>query len=192
VAGNDLFQKGWPALVAVLLVAGTAFLLLRRLRPVRLRLDRLKFRMPISGSLYGKIAISRFARVLSMLIRNGVPVVRAMEISPNAVTNAHLQEAARNARECIRHGGSIYEGLSREPIFPPLMTSLIAIGEKTGTLDQMLNHVVAQYEMDVRYSLKNLMGTIEPVVTVIIGVGVLFLGLAIFLPIWSMAQVIIR
>ncbi len=192
VKGNILFQHYWPIGLAVVVIITAAVIILLRIPSVRLSFDRLKFKLPVFGPIYSKIAISRFSRIFAMLIRNGVPVVKALDIAPAVVGNAHLSALAREVRQSIEAGNRISEAFSRMPILPPMVTSLIAVGEKTGTLDDMLDHVVAQYDTDLKYTMRNLPTTIEPIITVVIGIGVLFLALALFLPMWSMSRIIIR
>lgn len=190
IGANQVVQHYWPAALGAIIVSGVAIFFLLRMPLIRFNFDRLKFRLPIMGPVYGKIMISRFTRVFSMLVRNGVPVIKALEIAPAVVANTYLTESAKEARQTIQAGSSIFEGFDQSPVFPPIMTSLIGIGEKTGTLSEMLDLVVTQYDMDIRYTLKNLTTMIEPVITVVVAVGVLFLALAVFLPIWNFSRVL--
>ena len=190
VAGNEMLQHYWPVIVGIIVALPIIAFFLLKVPAIRLRFDRLKFRLPVTGRLYSEIVISRFARIFSMLVRNGVSVLKALEISSNVVSNTYLQESTDAARQSIEGGSSIYEGFNNVSLFPALMTSLIAIGEKTGTLDDMLDFIIVQYDMDIRYSLKNLTAMVEPIITVVIGVGVLFLALAVYLPIWNLSQVL--
>ncbi|MDI6774491.1 MAG: type II secretion system F family protein [Verrucomicrobiota bacterium] len=190
VAGNAFIQEHWLAIAAGVAAVVAAVFVLLRLPAVRLAWDRLKFRLPVLGTLYGKIVISRFARIFSALVRGGVPVMKALEVAPGVVANAHLRAAVREVLRAIQGGASVVVGFERGRLFPPIMISLVGIGEKTGTLDDMLEHVVAQFETDVRYALRNLTHSIEPIITVVVGIAVLFLALAVYLPIWSLSGVI--
>lgn len=190
VLGNLWLQSYWPFLVGGLAALGTGIVVLLRIPAVRLQYDALKLHLPVTGALYEKILVSRFARVFSMLIRTGVPVIRALEIAPHVMANTALKQAVRRIRQNVETGNSVSESFEETGIFPPLMTGLMAIGEKTGSLDEMMNLMAAQYDMDIKYALKNLTTMIEPIVTVIMGAGVLFLALATFLPIWNLVQVV--
>jgi type II secretory pathway component PulF len=190
VQGHLILKHYWPLVLTVIALVTAGIVILLRISAVRLKVDQYKFTLRIFGPIYTKLIISRFARIFSMLVRNGVPVIKALDIAPGVVHNAYLSECAKGAKQSIENGSSVSDGFIHMPVLPPMVTSLIAIGEKTGTLDKMLDHVVAQYDMDVKYALKNLSTTIEPIITVIIGIGVLFLALALFLPIWNMSQVI--
>lgn len=192
VQGNALFQHYWPAILVVvgLMVAGVMALL--KMPFVRLRVDEWKFHMPMVGVVYSKLAISRFSHILSMLVRSGVPLLRSLEVAPGVIGNLYLSQRVNDARQSIQNGSSIADGFRQIPILPPMVISLVAIGERTGAVDEMLDHLVVQYDRDVRYALKTLSAMIEPVITVIMGIGILFLALAMFLPIWNMSHVIIR
>ncbi len=186
IGSNEFINDNWVILLAALLAIIIAAPMSLKLPSVRLWWDRFKLKAPIVGPIYRKMIMSRFSRIMAMLVRNGVPVIKALEMAPTVVNNMHLKLNAAEARRVIQGGGSVFEGFESAKIFPPIMTQLIAIGEKTGSLDEMLDFVVAQYEMDIKYELRTLNSTIEPVVTIILGVGVLFLALAIYLPIWNL------
>ncbi|MFC1498791.1 type II secretion system F family protein [Verrucomicrobiota bacterium] len=190
VAGNDWLQSYWPILIGVIISASVTFFFLLKVPSFRLAFDKQKFNFPVTGVLYGKIIISRFARIFAMLVKNGVPVLRALEIAPGAVANTHLIRSAERARKEIEDGSSIFDGFSNMTVFPPIMTSLIGVGEKTGTLDEMLDYVVDQYDMEIQYELKVFSKMVETIITVVIGVAVLFLALAIFMPMWNMSKLV--
>lgn len=190
IAGNTIIQHYWLAVVGVIIAVGLTIFFLQKNPLIRLRFDALKFRLPISGPVYTKIMISRFSRVFSMLVKNGVTVLSALDIAPSVVPNTSFQTSLRDAKQKIKGGSSIFEAFGDVPVFPPMMTNLIAIGEKAGNLDEMLEYVVLQYNMDIKYALKNLTTMIEPIITVVMASAVLFLALAVFLPIWNISQVL--
>ena len=189
MAGSNLFQHSWPILFGLAIVIGVGAVFLMRVKSVRLQIDKMKFHMHLFGPVYTKIVVARFGRIFAMLVRNGVPVLKALEIAPAVVANTFFQKLLVNVRQFIQDGNTIADGFLNEmPIFPPMVTSLIAVGEKTGSLDDMLDQVVDFYDMEINYTLKNMTTMIEPIITVVIGVGALFLALSIFLPIWNMSQ----
>lgn len=192
VGGSDFIQHNAVLITGCLVGLGALIFLVLKIPSVRLAVDRAKFTLPLMGPLYTRIAISRFSHVFSLLVRNGVTVMRALEILPGVIPNTFLKACIQNVRKSIQDGSSIAEGFSHIPVFPPLVISLVSIGEKTGSLDAMLDHVVAQNNTEIRFKLKNLTSQIEPLITLVLGVGVLFLALAILLPMWNMAQAIKR
>jgi type II secretory pathway component PulF len=144
VKGNLLLQHYWPVALILLGLIVAGIIVLLRTPWVRRHVDEWKFHMPVFGPIYSKIAISRFAHILSMLVRSGVPLIRSLEVAPGVVNNAYLAELVQTARLSIQNGSSIADGFRQMPIMPPMVTSLIAIGERTGALDDMLEHLVAQ------------------------------------------------
>jgi len=189
MAGSNLLQHSWPILIGIAIVVGVGMVFLMRVKSVRLQIDEMKFNMRLLGPVYTKIVVARFGRIFAMLVRNGVPVLKALEIAPAVVANAYFRKLLVNVRQYIQDGNSIADAFLNEmPIFPPMVTSLIAVGEKTGSLDDMLDQMVDFYDIEINYTLKNLTTMIEPIITVVIGAGALFLALSIFLPIWNMSQ----
>lgn len=189
LAGSNLLQHSWPILLGMAVVIGVGVVLLMRVKSVRLQIDKTKFHVRLFGPVYTKIVVARFGRIFAMLVRNGVPVLKALEIAPAVVANTFFQKLLVNVRQYIQDGNTIADAFLNEmPILPPMVTSLIAVGEKTGSLDDMLDQVVDFYDMEINYTLKNMTTMIEPIITVVIGAGALFLALSIFLPIWNMSQ----
>lgn len=189
LAGSNLLQHSWPILLGmtIVIVVGAVFLV--RVKSVRLQIDQMMFHMRPFGPVYTKIVVARFGRIFAMLVRNGVPVLKALEIAPAVVANTFFKKLLANVRQFIQDGNTIADAFLNEmPILPPMVTSLVAVGEKTGSLDDMLDQVVDFYDMEINYTLKNMTTMIEPIITVIIGAGALFLALSIFLPIWNMSQ----
>lgn len=186
---NNVFQHYWGALLIIVILAAAAVFFLLRVKQIRLRYDKMKFHLKIIGPVYTKIMISRFARIFSMLVRSGIPALKGMEVAAEVVDNTYFKELLLNVKQSIQDGGTIADGFfNNMPVFPPMVTNLIAVGEKTGSLDDMLEQVVDFYDMEIKYTLRNLTTMIEPIITLVIGLGVLFLALAILLPIWNMSQ----
>lgn len=189
VAVSNLLQHSWPMLLGMAVVIGVGAVFLMRVQSVRLQIDKIKFHMRLFGPVYTKIVVARFGRIFAMLVRNGVPVLKALEIAPAVVANTFFRKLLVNVRQYIQDGNTIADAFLNEmPIFPPMVTSLIAVGEKTGSLDDMLDQVVDFYDMEINYTLKNMTTMIEPIITVVIGAAALFLALSIYLPIWNMSQ----
>jgi len=187
---NNVFQNYWPLLLIIIVMAVAAVYFLLRIKQVRLKYDQMKFHLKLIGPLYTKIMISRFARIFSMLVRSGIPALRGMEVAAEVISNTYFKELLLKVKQGIQDGGTIADGFFNDmPIFPPMVTNLIAVGEKTGSIDDMLEQVVDFYDMEIKYTLRNLTAMIEPIITLVIGVGVLFLALAILLPVWNMSQV---
>ena len=148
--------------------------------------DRTQLKAPVFGDLVRMLAISRFAKTLSTLLASGVPIITAMDIVKNIVTNTLLSDVIDKAREAIREGESIAAPLKRSGQFPPLVYHMIAIGEKSGQLEEMLQNVAKSYESQVEMRITALTSLLEPVMIVLMGGGVAFIVFSILMPIMQL------
>lgn len=148
--------------------------------------DRTQLRLPVIGDLVRMLAISRFAKTLSTLLASGVPLLTAMEIVRNIVSNSLLSSVIENARDAIREGESIAAPLKRSGQFPPLVYHMIAIGERSGQLEEMLQNVAKSYEAQVDMRISALTSLLEPVMIVLMGGGVAFIVFSILMPIMQL------
>jgi|SRR5476651_76090 general secretion pathway protein F len=148
--------------------------------------DRTQLRVPVLGDLIRMLAISRFAKTLSTLLASGVPLLTAMDIVRNIVTNTLLSSVIDNARDAIREGESIAAPLKRSGQFPPLVYHMIAIGERSGQLEEMLSNVARSYEAQVEMRIGALTSLLEPVMIVLMGGGVAFIVFSILMPIMQL------
>ncbi|MGC4089787.1 MAG: type II secretion system inner membrane protein GspF [Polyangiaceae bacterium] len=156
----------------------------------RLRWDTIRLKMPIFGRLVLLVAVARFARTLATLLASGVQLLQAMEIGRHVLENARLQAVITEAIGSIRGGESIAEPLKRSGAFPPMVTHMIAIGERSGQLESMLENVSRAYEADVETRVQTLTSLLEPMVIVLMGGGVGFIALAILMPLIQMNQLV--
>ena len=168
----------------ILVIVLTIFLFRKYIRTEkgRHRWDSFQLRMPVIGPLIRMIAVSRFANTMATLLTGGVPIIVAMNIVKNIVENTLIQNAIINARENVTEGQSIAEPLKKSQQFPPLVIHMIAIGEKTGELPQMLQNVSNSYEEQVSMRLEGLTALLEPVMIVFMGLIVGGIVAAIFVP----------
>jgi general secretion pathway protein F len=154
----------------------------------RLTWDTMILAMPIFGRLFLMLAISRFATTLATLLSSGVPLLKAMEITRNVLGNASLERVVSEAAGSIREGESIADPLKRSGKFPPIVTHMIAVGEKSGQLEQMLSSVAASYDSQVEIQVQALTSLLEPLVMVFMGGAVGFIAFAILMPLIQMNQ----
>ena len=152
----------------------------------KLTWDRYKLRLPIIGSLLEMITLSRFARNFATMLAAGMPVTRALTVVADATDNAWIGAHIKDMRTGIEHGESLLRTASQSGMFTPLILQMIAVGEETGSVDEMLNNVADFYDEDVDYGLKRLAESIEPILIVAMGILVLILALGVFLPIWDL------
>jgi type IV pilus assembly protein PilC len=153
-------------------------------------IDPLILRVPIFGDLLRKQAIARFSRTLSTLLSSGVPIIDALEITAKSAGNWVIEDAILKARTSIKGGENIADPLAKTAVFPPMVTQMIAIGEASGGLDDMLAKVADFYDAEVDAAVENLTSALEPVVMVVLGGIVGFLLISMYLPIFQLASTI--
>jgi general secretion pathway protein F len=148
----------------------------------RSRIDKLFLKMPIYGRLYTKVCTARVSRTLGTLLSSGVGLLDGIEIAKNIVTNVHVTKALEDARDGVREGRSLARELSKSGLFPPMLSHMVAVGEKSGELEDMLVKAGRAYEQDVNAALGSLTQIIEPVLMIIVGVLVLGIVVSMLLP----------
>ncbi|RTL57865.1 MAG: type II secretion system F family protein [Rhodocyclaceae bacterium] len=154
-----------------------------------LRWDELKLQIPVAGKIVQKATLSRFAGSLALALRSGVPVVQAMSVVAQTVDNAFMARKVEAMRDNIERGESVLRVAITARIFTPVVLQMIAVGEESGALDDMMQEVSDMYQREVEYELKTLSAQIEPILIVFLGILVLILALGIFLPIWDLGKV---
>ena len=135
---SNVVRVGWWAILGSLIAAVLLYRRYGRSEEMRLREDRLLLRLPLAGALLQRLILARFARVLGLLLASGVPVIRAMEIIGDVVVNREYRALLRQVKAELIEGGSMSAGLAKNPLFPPLLVHMIAVGERGGTLEEML------------------------------------------------------
>ena len=187
---SHIFGSYFPFLVAFA-VAGF-FGMRRALRypSVRFQFDRLKLRTPIFGRVVHKTAVSRFAHTLSVLLRSGVPILESLEITSDTVNNAVMAEAIKDAQNGVRGGETVSRPLAAHSTFPPMVTQMMAVGEETGALDEMLAKVAAFYDQEVESLVDGLTSLIEPLLIVVMGALVGGMVICLYLPMFNIIKLI--
>ena len=172
-------------IVAIFLIAGsiTGFIMFKRSKGGKKVWHRFLLNMPIFGQLVRKVAISRFARTFSTLIQSGVPMLGALDIVAGTAGNVIIEEAVLKAKDAVSRGETLGEPLAATKVFPPMVTRMIAIGEKTGALEKLLAKISEFYDAEVKAAVKALTSLIEPLMIGIMGLLVGGIVLAIFMPI---------
>jgi len=182
---SDAIASNWW-LIVLALTGLVAWLLAARRRPSwRLWFDRKLLTLPVIGPIVTRIAVARFARTLATLLGNGIPLLAALEVASGVAGNSALAQAIDDARSAIREGQSIAAPLRQSGLVPPLVSHMIAVGERSGELEAMLGKVADGYEQEVESTLATLTAILEPATIVVMGGIVLFIVLAILLPIFE-------
>jgi type IV pilus assembly protein PilC len=175
-----------------LVIAGLVFAVRRYKKTERGRdaWDRLKLRVPIFGELFRKTALARFARVLGVLNKSGVPILQSLEVVSETVGNSLISKAVLDVQQSVKAGESLSKPLGRHGVFPPMVVQMLAVGEETGALDTMLEKVAAFYDDEVTATVDALTSLIEPVMIFIVGGAVGLAVIALYLPMFNIINLI--
>ncbi len=185
---HHILTEYWYVLVLVFAVVYFGFMRYIKTEKGAYQWDKFKISIPLLGPLNLKSSMSRFTRMFETLNSSGLPILQTLDIASKTVGNLVISKEIENAAYGILQGEGIAEPLGRGNIFPPMVVRMIAIGEQSGSLDTMLLNVSNHYDTEVDYAVKNLTSMIEPILTVGVGVIVLFLAMAIFLPMWDLTK----
>jgi general secretion pathway protein F len=180
----------WWLLIAIVGLAVWLFQRWKKKPAGRLKWDTFRLKMPIFGRLNLLVSLARFSRTLATLLASGVQLLQAMEIGKFVLENARLEQVVADAIGSIRAGESIAEPLKKSGWFPPMVTHMIAVGEKSGQLESMLENVSRAYEADVEVRVQALTSVLEPITIVVLGGMVGFIAMAILMPLIQMNQLV--
>jgi MSHA biogenesis protein MshG len=178
----------WPVLAGAALAAWFGFRAWTRTTAGRLAWDRYRLRFPIAGKIIHKATMARFARSFALSIRSGVPIVQALTVVAQTADNAYLTLRIEQMRDGVERGESILRTATNAQVFTPVVLQMIAVGEESGSLDDLMDEIALMYEREVDYELKTLSSQIEPILITFLGAMVLVLALGIFLPIWDLGR----
>jgi general secretion pathway protein F len=190
MAVSDFLSRFWWALAAAFALFalwGRKFL---RSEKGGLFWDRLKMKVPLARELHRKLAVSRWSRTLGTLLSGGLPLLQALEYSQGVAGNRLFSQAIGQARERVREGEEMALSLKSSGLFPSVVLEMVAVGEKSGELSPMLEKVASSLENEAESDLRGLIALLEPLMILIMGVGVGFIALSILLPILEMSQMI--
>ena len=191
IAVSDFFLAFWPLLLGSLIAAVVGFIAYTRTENGRYNWDRVKLRVPVAGPIIFKSTLARFSRAFALASRAGVPIVQGLSVVAAVVDNAFLSRRVEQMREGVERGESVLRTAVTTGVFTPVVLQMIAVGEETGELDDLLSEVADMYEREVDYDIKNLATAVEPIITIVLGILVLILALGVFLPIWELGKVML-
>ena len=178
----------WPLMAGLAAGAVVGFRQWTRTAKGLLAWDRYKLRLPIAGKIIHKGTMARFARSFSLAMRSGVPIVQALTVVSQTSDNAYLSSRIEQMRDGVERGESITRTATAANVFTPIVLQMIAVGEESGSLDDLMDEIAQMYEREVDYELKTLSSQIEPILITFLGAMVLVLALGIFLPIWDLGE----
>jgi len=191
IAMSD-FLGGWGGLI-ILLTVIAFFITLKKVKQTergKLYLDRFMLKTPVFGSLLQRVAIAKFTRTLGTLISSGVPLLDGMDITARTAGNKVIEKAVQSSRTSISEGKTIAEPLGETHVFPPMVVQMISIGESTGALDTMLSKIADFYDEEVNAAVETLTSMLEPMLMVFLGGSVGFILIAMYMPIFGLANLI--
>ncbi len=188
----DFVSSLWGLVTFIILPALVVYGMkqLRASEQGRYQLDRLKLKAPVFGPLFQKIALSRFSRNLSTLMRAGVPILQALEITADTVNNGPISFAVREVQDSVRTGESMAEPLATHAVFPPMVVQMIAVGEETGAIDTMLEKIADFYDREVESTTESLTALMEPVMIAVLGGIVGSMVIALYMPIFQIIDLV--
>ena len=182
----------WPLLLAIVVGAFYAFRAFTGTPAGKFKWDRFKLRIPIAGKIILKATLARFAGSFALATRSGVPIIQALTNVAGTVDNDFIARQVSQMREGVERGESVLRTAVNAAVFTPVVLQMLAVGEESGALDDMLGEVAEMYQREVEYELKTLSSQIEPILIVMLGVLVLILALGVFLPIWDLGRAAIK
>ncbi|MDD5233134.1 MAG: type II secretion system inner membrane protein GspF [Syntrophales bacterium] len=190
IAASRFFQSFWWILLAVTVSAAVLLNYAAGTPRGKQRWDRFKLGLPLIGALTRKMAVARFSRTLATLLESGVPLLNSLDIVKNIVGNSLIRDAVENAGKEIEEGQSLSSPLARSGLFPPIATEMIAVGEQSGNLENMLYRIADAHEKEVEASVSVVTSIMEPAMILIMGLVVGFIVVSVLLPIFEMNQLV--
>ena len=187
--GNFILYEWWKML---LWFNGTVifFKIMGKISLVKRIMDRVWLKVPLIGDLVTKVAVARFARTLGTLITSGVPILQSLRITKETIGNEVIEIAIQKVHDSIKEGDTIAAPLDEAKVFPAMVVNMIDVGEETGSLDSMLMKVADIYDAEVEAAVETLLRLIEPVMIIVLGGIIGFIVIALYLPIFTLADVV--
>jgi type IV pilus assembly protein PilC len=187
---SDLLKVSAPILLVGLIVFNIVWRKVKHTEQVRNVLDPIKLKIPVFGKLFQKIALSRFSRNLGTMLKSGVPILQSLEIVADTSGNVVLARATRDVQESVRSGESLTGPLANHAVFPPMVVQMMAVGEDTGALDDMLHKIAEFYDQEVEATTESLTALIEPIMIAVLGGIVGSMIIALYMPIFKVFDLI--
>lgn len=189
---SDFMRAYWYVIAGVALAGWIAFKRYARTARGKIKVGELAFKLPVFGMLGIKVANSRFCHILSSLYKSGLPMTRCLEITAGTIENGAFYQEVRILTSEVTKGKTISTSMAGCRFFTPVIVDATAVGEQTGSLDEMLESMGGHYDMEVGHTIKNLATLLEPILLFLIFGMVTLFALAVFLPIWGMSQAVMK
>ena len=186
---SNFMVAAWPYLLAGIAIGVVLFRAYLASTAGKYNWDRFKLKIPIAGKIIHKGTMARFARSFALASKSGVPIMTGLNLVAQTVDNAFIAQKVEQMRTGVERGESILRAAASSGVFNPVVLQMIAVGEESGALDDLMQEIADMYQRDVEYEIKTLGAQIEPILIVFLGAMVLILALGIFLPIWDLGKV---
>ncbi|MEX0623471.1 MAG: type II secretion system F family protein, partial [Saccharospirillum sp.] len=186
LTSSDIMISTWPYLLGLIILGVYAFKRWKKTPQGALAWDRQILRFPLTGGIYERIALGRFARPFAMMLEAGVPLLQALSVASRTVGNKYIGKGIESMMSGIKRGESLQVTASASGLFNPLILQMIAVGEESGNVSGLLVDIADFYDQEVEYDLKRLAEAIEPILLLFMGIMVLVLALGVFLPMWDL------
>ncbi|MCF7965308.1 type II secretion system F family protein [Methylobacter sp. Wu8] len=185
---SDFMVTSWPYLLVGIVVAGLLFRAHVTSINGKYQWDSFKLKIPIAGAIIHKASMARFARTFALSSKSGVPIMSTLTLVAQTVDNDFIAHKVEQMRQGVERGETILRTATNAGIFNSLVLQMIAVGEESGALDDLMEEIADMYQRDVEYEIKTLGARVEPIMIIFLGVLVLILALGIFLPIWDLGR----
>ena len=189
---SEFMVHSWHFLLVGIASVGLAFKTWINTTPGRYWWSKTQLSIPVAGKIIRKATLARFAASFAMASRSGVPIIQALTNVAQTVDNDYIAKKVEDMRAGVERGESILRTASNAGVFTPVVLQMIAVGEESGALDEMMQEIAEMYQNEVQYELKTLSQQIEPILITMLGIMVLILALGIFLPIWDLGKAAIK
>jgi MSHA biogenesis protein MshG len=192
IATSDFFVHDWPMLVALVVVLIGGMLWSQRTEPGRRLRDEWVLHLPIFGPLVRKAALARFTKSFGLALEAGIPAVDALQVAVETTGNLVLADRITQMKTSAERGETLAKAARATGVFTPTILQMIAVGEETGALGEMMNEVADYYQKEVEYAVRGLAAQIEPIMIVLMGCMVLVVALGVFLPMWDLSRAVLH
>jgi MSHA biogenesis protein MshG len=189
IAVSDFLSAYWWLLLLVGIGVAVGWWFFLQSSAGRLRWHTWKLRLPILGPVFLQLSMSRFARMTAALNHAGVPILETLELASQSVNNRAIRLRLDQVRGRVQGGEPLAAAMKTEPMFPPIVVQMVATGEETGRIDELLHSVSDYYDQQVAYTVKRLITYIEPLLLLVVGLGVLLMATAVFVPMWDLVKI---
>jgi type II secretory pathway component PulF len=189
VAINGIRQNYWHVTLVGVAAAVAGFIYYVRTPSGRLNFDRLTLKCPLIGPIIMQASMARLAHMFGTLSQSGLPILKELGVIARTIGNKQIALELEAARDAVQEGSNLGTAIETATQFPPLVRHMVAVGEKTGAMGEMMQAVADHYDRETKVAIGKLTQAIEPLITVVLGAGLLFLALAVFLPMWDMMRV---